>query len=144
MRRLACMACGAGGRPRADVGCAGLDRRGTRRPGEQADAAAPAGTALRALGDATTFDITGNVLDYSHVGVPRAEVWWGSWDTSGNYDFGNTNMATDPNGTDSSGAFSFPAVTSVPNSDDLTVWYPYASPGFDPPASFLGEARDLD
>ena len=100
-------------------------------------AAAPAGAALRALGDGALYSIGGHVHDYSGAGVPGAEVWWGSWDTSGNYDFGNTNTATDPAGTDSSGAFSFPNIPSVPDNDDLTVWYPYSSPGFDPPAPFL-------
>ena len=37
-------------------------------------AAAPAGTAFRALGDATTYDISGHVLDYGGHGVPGAEV----------------------------------------------------------------------
>ena len=68
-------------------------------------AAAPAGAALRALGADPTYSISGNVLDYSGLGVPGAEVWWGSWDTSGNYNFGNTNIATDPLGTDRSGHF---------------------------------------
>ena len=102
-------------------------------------AAAPAGAALRALGDGALYSIGGHVHDYSGAGVPGAEVWWGSWDTTtGGYNFGGTNMPLESSpGTDSFGAFSFPAVTSVPGNDDLTVWYPYTSPGFDPPAPFL-------
>jgi hypothetical protein len=92
-------------------------------------AAAPAGAALRALGaDPTYYSISGNVYDYDGNAVAGAAVDWGWWDTTG-YNFGGTNAPTDSSpGTDGSGYFAFPAVTSAPGDDDLTVGYPLLNP----------------
>ena len=83
------------------------------------------------LGD-TTYTISGHVLDYAGKGVAGAEVDWGWWSSIADYHFGGSNFDTQPNGTDSSGAFSIPGVTgghqvgSKP-ADDLTVYY-YPNP----------------
>ena len=93
--------------------------------------AIPSGVDFRQLGD-TTYDISGHVLNWDGSAAVGAEVDWGSWD-GGIYTFGGTNMPSESSpGTDSSGYFAFPSVTSAPtaNSDDLTVWYsgPSSSP----------------
>lgn len=87
--------------------------------------ASRSGVDFQRLGD-TTYDISGNVLNWDGSAAVGAEVDWGWW--SGNtYTWGGNNMPNESSpGTDSSGYFTFPSVTSAPtaNSDDLTAWYP--------------------
>ena len=95
--------------------------------------ATPAGVHIQRLGD-TTYSISGHVLDYAGKGVAGAEVDWGWWSSISDYHFGGSSFDTQPNGTDSSGAFSIPSVTgghqvgSKP-ADDLTVYYLPTLPG---------------
>jgi hypothetical protein len=92
--------------------------------------AASAGAAFSGLGDPTTYAISGRVLDFDHTPTAGAEVDWGWWDNVPNYNVGGSNISqSTPNGTDSSGAFRFGAVTSapLPGNDDLRVYYPTLS-----------------
>jgi hypothetical protein len=93
--------------------------------------AAAAGVDFQRLGD-TTYSIKGHVLDYAGNGVTGAEVDWGWRSSISDYHFGGSNFDTQPNGTDSSGAFSIPGVTGGHQvrgkpADDLTVYY-YPNP----------------
>ncbi len=96
--------------------------------------AVSAGPALPALGDGATYNISGHVLDFDGNGVPGAEVDWGWWDGSYNYQPGGTNMPQDDSpGTDNTGAFAFTGVSGGhPQGDDLEITYfPPLSDGLD-------------
>ena len=97
---------------------------GTRHP-------ASAGFDFARLGDATTYAISGHVRDYGDNLVAGAEVDWGWWDANTGFNYGGT--YNPPSGTDSSGAFSFPAVTSAPvaGNDYLDIFYNPTSPGLE-------------
>ncbi|HUK76922.1 MAG TPA: hypothetical protein VL117_04895 [Thermoleophilia bacterium] len=69
------------------------------------------------LGADPTYAISGVVRDFNGDLVQGAEVEWGSPSSGGD---------NNPNGTGADGAFMFPAVTSNPGFDDLTIYYPQA------------------
>ena len=80
----------AGGRPRAGAGRAGFDRRQARRSWDRSCGFGRGGSS--SAGRRPHLRISGHVLDFDGNGVPGAEVDWGWWDSSYNYQSGGTNM----------------------------------------------------
>jgi hypothetical protein len=78
------------------------------------------------VGDATTYDISGHVLDFAGDPVQGAEVDWGFWsDAAGGYTAGGTNYPAD---TGADGAFAFTDISGGHTyggnpSDELDVYY---------------------
>ncbi len=102
-------------------------------------AAAPSPLRSAVVGAATTYDISGHVLDLAGDPLAGAAVNWGWWskDAGDNlvYDFGGSNITSESSpGTGADGAFAFTGVTGGSVwGDDLTIGYmgTPALPGLD-------------